>query len=86
MTLTEPAVVRRGQVWQSNDPRETPGRRVRVWAVDTRYAYVRGQSKDGGWQGRASRLLLTAFKTSPARTGYRLVADSGDPLTEDGAR
>jgi hypothetical protein len=80
------ATVRRGQVWQDNDPRSKPGRTILVLSTDERYAYVKGRDGRGGFNGRASRLLLTAFKASPARTGYRLVSDNGAPITEDGAR
>ena len=67
--------VKVGQVWQSNDPREAPGRLVRVWSVDDRYAHVRSQDTQGGWTGR-SRILLGAFRTEPGKAGYRLVQDA----------
>lgn len=75
MATTDQPTVRVGQVWQSNDPREAPGRKVRVWHVGGNYVHVRALAKDGGWNGRGSRILLSAFRCDSARTGYRLIED-----------
>jgi hypothetical protein len=75
-TITWLAVaVKAGQVWQSNDPREAPGRKVRVWAADDDYVQVRSADSTGGWNGRASRIKRSAFGTA-GPNGYRLVEES----------
>lgn len=74
--MTERATVRVGQVWASNDPREPgDGRQVRISNVDTHYAHYRSGDSRGGWNGRAGRAKLDSFRTTPARSGFRLVED-----------
>lgn len=75
-TITSLTVaVEPGQVWQSNDPREAPGRKVRVWAANNDYVQVRAADGTGGWNGRASRIKRSAFGTAGPNS-YRLVEES----------
>lgn len=70
-----------GQVWEDNDPRNDPPRRVRVRSVEGGYATcdrARLVGPDDGIQQwcqlpGAVRIRLDRFR--PTRSGYRLVAE-----------
>lgn len=66
----EVTAVRPGQVWQGNDPREAPGRKIRVVDVDSRYAHVTDLV---GKHPR--RILLGTDRPESYIRGYRLVED-----------
>jgi hypothetical protein len=68
--MPETTTVRPGQIWQSKDPRETPGIRIRVLDVDFRYAHV--ESASGG---RPRRILLDTNSGGTFIRGYRLAED-----------
>lgn len=81
--MTDPTVIRPGQIWQDNDKRSY-GRKVRVVETDTTHALVelyvpRGAGHLHAKPGRQTRIRLDRFR--PTSTGYRLIQDAPEEPT-----